>query len=503
MAHGGMVDVVLTEEWEPESGEAAHPGRRGPGHGPHPSAANGSTSSRRPLHARARRRRLALLAVAAVAVAGVGAAQAEEAQDRAARLAAVPGVLAPLDGPVEELWRGRGGTEHTAVIDGDLVVATFVREQEHVLVPTDARTGVERWIAPLPDVRSTRDLACEAVGPVDSDARTHVVCRLVTATAAPVDGSRRFGASRLVVFDARTGERVDERDLSSRFSTLASLGEDLLLVEMLPDGHAGVMREDPVTGRVRWTFRTDEPLPNFGIGPVVPDAVVQHGVIVADGPVGWAFTSAGSLIGEWQPISTRLPRDVRLAVDVTALPDGRFAVTDAALHPDRARRSTVSVSDARDGFPLPGRVLQPAVDDGSAPDVLLTVPLGAGRVVAVDAVDGRVLWRADARAGSEALLLDRRLVTVSGGDVRAIDVGTGEAVWTAEDVSPSTSQLLTDGTVLLVPVLEPDTGPTLLALGLSDGRERWRAPVPEGIRRFVVNDGRLLGLAGREVVALG
>src|SRR5215218_8147882 len=296
MTHGGMVDVILAEE-ATEPDVVARPGRRGagrPGDAIPPTDAGGRADQ--DAGTRDRHWRAWVVGLAVLTVAGVGITEADAAHERAARLAEVPGVLSPLGGPVEELWRRPGGSERTVLIDGDVLVATFLTEQDHVLTATDTRTGDERWTAPLPEVRSTRDLDCAAVGDPEGGSRSHVVCRLVTESAAPVDGVRGFAGSRLVVFDARTGARVAQRDLHSRYSSIVAIGDELLVVERLADGHGGVMREDPVTGSVLWTFRTEQPLPVFGVGPVVPDAEIQHGVIVADGPVAWAFTPAGSLL---------------------------------------------------------------------------------------------------------------------------------------------------------------------------------------------------------------
>jgi outer membrane protein assembly factor BamB len=147
-------------------------------------------------------------------------------------------------------------------------------------------------------------------------------------------------------------------------------------------------------------------------------------------------------------------------------------------------------------------VLDPVVDDGSASDLLLTVPPGRGRVVAVDRTTGRWRWQADSRG--EVVVLDGRLHTRSGGVVTAVDVATGRPVWRAEvPVRRTGRDLLTDGWVLLVPTTSTGGEPRLTALGLDDGRVRWSVPAPAGVEDYVVVDGRLVALTDREAVGLG
>lgn len=524
MARGGMLEVVLADDDEPGTG----PDR------PRPAAGGGSAAPRRHDHGRRGPGRRVALIGAAVVVALAAAALLDDgrASERTERLAAVPGLLAPLEGPPRVLWRGPGGDAATVAVGHGLVVATARPPMSgHVLVAVDAATGAERWRAPLPEVSDDRDRECVVMDTARSPAAaaapspppprdgarptrpaTHVVCRLVSERAALADGAQGFAASRLVVFDARTGSRVADRPLDSRFSSLAVAGPHLLLVEVRADGHGTVLREYPVTGSVLWTARTSRPLPDLADGVPAPVASVRHGVVAVDGPAGWALTLAGFVLGEWYPQGPALPAGVRRAVDLSVLADGRLLVTDATagrLGGSAGRVVTPTGRPGRraagDDVAFAGRVLTPVVDDGSASDVLLTVPVGAGQVVALDARSGAELWRAGTRAGSRALVLDGRLVVQDGRGVRALDVRTGAVRWVGPPgVVPSGPDLLSDGEVVVVPVIERGRGPVLVALGLADGRERWRLDGPRGVRRLVVlDDGRLLALGDRETTALG
>ncbi len=525
MTRGAMLDVLLVDDPDVDPrGRAGGP--RTPD-GARPARTGADTT---PGTGRRSGRRLLLVVGFVLALAAAGALDAGRAREGTDRLADVPGLLAPIDAPPREAWRAAGGAWGTVAADRGLVLATVLTPAGSTLTATEVATGAPLWSAAVPEVSGTRDVACVTVdttappGP-DDDARedpavaTHVVCRLLTPTGRTAAGDR-LGTSLLVVLDARTGVRVAERPLGSTMSTLAVAGPDLLLVELQPDGHGTVLREDPVTGSVLWSFRTSRPLPDLGAGLPVPTARVQHGLVAVDGPGAWALTSAGALLGEWYPRGTRLPPGVRRAVDLTVLPGGRFAVTDATTHDDgvRAAPSVVTAgttgagstpsadaaSDAPEVLTIPGRILVPVVDDGSAPDVLLTVPFGDGHVVAVDADSGRELWRAETRVGTRAVLLDRRLVVGTAGGVRALDVRSGQVRWaTGPDVVPSGPDLLTDGEVVLVPVRQPDRRPALVALGITDGDERWRSPVRAGVLELRALDGRALALTAHDTVALG
>ncbi len=380
----------------------------------------------------------------------------------------------------------------------------------------------------LPGPGPTGEIGCLAVTRPDDGADAHVVCTVTTALGSLGFGRRRVppdGRTLLVVLDAATGARAATHDLAQRLPSVAALGPDLVLAEVDPDLHVRVTRQDPVSGAVRWTVRGPDPLggltsatplridlPRAGRvtaagsaagDPAGDPAADPAGVVAVSGPGAWALQPDGVLVGSWAPRRPGSPSDVDPSVDLTVLPDGRFVVGEPdAGGLDGLPYGTVSASDARDGFAVPGRVLRPVVDDGSAGDVLLTVPPGSGQVVAVDPGTGRWRWRTEARGA--AVVLDGRLHTRSGGAVAAVDVGTGRTVWRTEVATRRSSrELMTDGRVLLVPTTSADGRPGLTALGLDDGRVRWSAPAPDGVEDYLVVDGGLVALTEREAVGLG
>jgi outer membrane protein assembly factor BamB len=258
-----------------------------------------------------------------------------------------------------------------------------------------------------------------------------------------------------------------------------------------------------VTARPRWTFRSAGPV-GAATASTVPVVEVRHGVVAVSGPGAWALDPGdGRLLGEWSPQRPGSLADVDPSVDLRVLPGPRFVVGEPdAGGLDSEPYGTISTSDARDGAHVPGPVVDPVVDDGSADDLLLVAPPGRGRVVAVDPATGRWRWQADARG--EVVVLDGRLHARAGSAVTAVDVETGRIVWRTEmGTRRSSRDLLTDGRVLLVPTSSPDGAPTLTALGLDDGRARWTVPAPSRIEEYHVLDGRLVAVTDEAAVGLG
>lgn len=454
--------------------------------------ARGSGALGRALESRRRRRRWLLAAGLAAVLVGGSAVSGIRARDRAAWLAALPGVLAPLDRSPREVWhvqmRGWGQVQ---ALGGGLLLFGPDLERPPAIELRDAVTGEARWVAPLPEIGAATDVRCSALG--DAARAARVVCRLAGEPA------------RLVVLDARTGRRVAERAMDSENSSVTPIGLDLVVAEVLADGRAEVTRQDPVTGKVRWTFRSAQPLRSPGVGPSWFDVSVQHGVIVANGPVTWAFAPDGTVLGEWHLTGGDWAVKGGWGLDVSVLPDGRFAVGESGgVGLSDAEYGTVSASDARDGFPIPGPVLEPVVDDGSVPGVLITRPAHKGGLVALDSATGRRLWEAGSQPWGDALVLDTRLVVVAVRQLTAFDARSGRLLWSVDvPMGNHSQQVLTDGRVILVPMFATDQGAVLVALDPADGRTRWTTRLPGGTSHLESAAGRLLALAGRDVVALG
>lgn len=507
MARVQMQDVILVEVADLGRDDVAHV----PGDDDGGEEGNGSASGRTRTSGRAWRRLRRWWPLAAglvVLLVGGSVSAGLRVRDRTARLAALPGVLAPLDPSLRELWRvPMRGWGQVGTGGGDVLLFGRDDQGQDAVEMLDGTTGERRWVTSLPELTTTGDVWCVPLDDAGRGDAAHIVCKLVASSMIDAqDGYYRpEGAARLVVLDASTGRRVAERTMDSPDVFAEPLGRDLIVAEVLADGHAKVTRQAAVTGEVRWTFRSAQPLREPSGGPVWLYPSVQHGVIVANGPVTWAFAADGTVLGEWHLEGGDWAVRGGWGLDVTVLPDGRFAVGESGgvgLSDDQY--GTVSTTDARDGFPIPGPVLQPVVDDGSAPNILFTVPTGSGGLVALDPATGERLWEFHSIPWGDALVLDGRLFAVVGRSLRAFDARSGHPLWTADvPMGNHSQQVLTDGRVILVPVFDPELGTAVTAFDPADGRKRWTAQLPTGVSYLAVADGRLLAMTDRDLIALG
>jgi outer membrane protein assembly factor BamB len=444
----------------------------------------------------------AALAVALVTVLVVDGVRS---RDVAARLSSTPGVLEPVSSPLEEAWNEPGGWFHPAVHGPDLMINQFHDGGIVRLVGTDVVTGEQLWDVMVPGAPPEDGIMCRPLTPDSPTVTTHVLCRLEVpvgpGTELPGHGPR--GEPRLLVLDARTGDTVADRALDHGFGAIATLGADVVVTTVQPDGRVRVERQDPASGEVRWIVDSEQTLAGAGsgAGPRSPETEVQQGVVVLEGPLGMALSADGEALGEWQAPDGALPESDSRALTITVLADGRFVVGSDVERGDRPY-GTVSVSDARDGFPIDGPVLEPAVDDGSADELLLTASTGGREIVALDRRTGEPIWTARATPRTEPLLLDHRLITSAGTDLVALDTRTGEQLWN-RPIGRGDFQLLTDGHVVLVPSdTQSRTESTVTATDLADGRVRWTAEAPANVIGYYSIGGQLIALQQEAMIRL-
>lgn len=520
MARHDLREVVLVEDdlpGQPDRGAPAAPSGRplaGPGSAdaePHAAGTRTATGTpRAPFALRRRARWVAVLGVVLALVATAAVADAVRTRRQAERLADVPGLLAPLGPSVAELWRASAGWGHMATVGGDVIVGRAGPDGTDEIIGLDTATGAEQWVAPMPELGPTREIWCDTLGDAARRLTSHVACLLTTTRAR---GGVRTGVppdegALLVVIDTATGERVTQRRMDTRYPALESLGADLALIEVLPDGHVRVRRVRPAPFTVRWTFTSPERLPTAGRFRDTPLPMLQRDVLVVAGGTGWALDPGdGALLDEWDLRGAGLPSllGAPAGSTVAVLPDGRFAVGRPGGASPRSRGyATVRAAGERDGYTIPGPVLGTAVDDGSADDVLLTERLGDAGLGAQDAASGRRLWTRDGEVRGEPLLLDRRLVAVLDGVVTALDARSGEVLWeVALDGQSLRGGLTTDGVVVAGAVRGPDGERVLVAWGIEDGRERWRTALPADVDAVDAVGGVLLARTEEHLVGLG
>lgn len=483
-----MRDVVLVEADEPDAATARD-------EGPSPLW----RYTRRTLH-----RWWPVAAGLAVLVVGSSFVAADRARDRAERVAALPGVLRPVDAGVHELWRAplRGWGDVTPV-PGGYVLAGADTRGDVAVARVDAATGEVRWTVPLPEVGVDDALSCTV--PDVGDGPGWVVCAVGTVpTGDPDDPTPAGLTTRLLVLDARTGDRAGTRALEGAAASVSTLGPDLLVAEVRADGRAAVTREDPRTGDVRWTWTSPGTLP----GPADQRYAylqVDGDVILVHGPGTWALRHDGTEIAGW----TARGEDASWWLDVAVAPDGRFVVggyqQSAGPGDPAAPRYEVVQRDGTRDFTLPGPLLTPAVDDGSAAGTYLALDFEESDLVGVDASDGRELWTVPGfgTGGGWTVVLDGRLVTTDSTDLWAVDLRSGEELWRTPLGRVGTGELLTDGSLVLVVTNTLEEGRGLAAFDPVDGSTRWYADLPDDLDMVWVVEGRLLGVAGSELVAFG
>jgi hypothetical protein len=462
---------------------------------------------------RTRWRRLVVgvLAVVVVAATAQGVVTARE-RAALARLAELPGVLAPVDADLRVLHPVRIGDGATLSpvatstfevgADGAQTVRWFAAGSADPLWTTqvagpDARLTSTDVVTP-----ATRCTTDAEPGADPSTARRHVC--LVSDGATYYDPGTdetetvRATTTSVVVLSTADGSEVARWPLPGG-EALAVLPGDLVVVGVSTDDAATntATGYDLLTGAERWT--SELPVPRSTHEGSVQ--VSRAGDLVAFGP---SFSSLVLL----DPATGETVRDDLLSgVEAgygwwsTRL-DGTLAVTVSSVG-GRDRTTLV----AADGDPakdrrLDGVVLEPSVDDGSLSDLLLTLDRGA--VHAWDAATGRARWTSAVGSATTAFVVRGRVyVGIQQGAV-ALDGGTGVERWHADGVAGMEPGIvLTDGRNLLLPLEGGEGGqPSLAAYDLVDGHEVFRSPYPDGVAEVRAAGRTLVGFddAGNAVV---
>ena len=415
----------------------------------------------------ATRRTLRLLVTTALVVValvvGQGVLDARE-RSRLAALAALPGVLAPVDASVHELRRVAGEPDETLVglgpVDGVAVLVVAPDEgTDAAVVGRDRQTWRLLWRHTVdPALADGTDVTCDALAD-----GTHLLCTSWTGDATVAD-----------VLTAADGTLVRRFTVGADLLALTGLG--VVSATASDDGTWVVTTSDPVTGAVRW--RDELPAragEGFGVRPGARDGFVLAAtdswarLYRADGTVVRDVTFPDTGYTQLGPRGTLLH-----------IPSGRGRADDApAATLVLADGTRLGVEDYLAPDPI-----------GDAPDdVLLTTDTATGSLVVRDAATGAQWWRSDDVVQLRAFDVTSRLVAVgdvlvsaTGQDVVAWDARTGRERWRVDDGRPV--YLGTDGSDI---VLVGGDG-TVAALG-TDGREAWRTgpgAVPE-VGRIVVD----------------
>ncbi|WP_157453899.1 PQQ-binding-like beta-propeller repeat protein [Cellulomonas sp. Root485] len=393
---------------------------------------------------------------------------------RVAALAAIPGIVPPVDASIGVLWRA--GPELApvlqsgAVVDDRLVGGVQDASGNPVIVGLDPGTGAVAWRTPV-------DLPTPQPTPTSASPELWISCSAVPHGESQVAAcvSQQFGEevrgippSSVWVIDPADGRLLADREVEGGWG-LAFVDDSLVVAQPVPDatGRWEVGATDIVSGAARWTWTTprtvaardEEPS-----GTASLQAFDDDLVLTVDAHA-WVLSAAG------EP-----GLDVQLD-DSSWLERARSGVFIESTWTSSAYSGTLLLADGT-RVPIDETAGWLAVDDGSAPDVLFTVgqaPGGADGLSGRSAATGAVLWHV---AGTivTGLLLDGTVYVATTETLLAVDATTGDVLWTTE-IDHMPQQLSTDGRYLLL----PGPGVTLEAYTLSDGALAWTADLAQEV----------------------
>lgn len=429
---------------------------------------------------------VAAVVVLGVVVSGVVAS----ARDRAfvARIAAVPGLVRPLDAPPEKLWETRAALLPGTVLaaDGALVVLAE-GEQAWTVTSHDALDGAQRWSVDLvPVSRSGFEATAAVCPPLRGDVGDLVVCLVRHPPVLYSDDASIQEPPRVSVvpLSARDGERLGEWEIRGSLVAFDRIEDDLVMGTLDAEGRMVVERRDARTGEVVWSVVTPVVM-NAPAISVTATMRVLLPLIVLDG--------GATIVLDVEDGSTLLTGPRFGGLQVAALGDG-FATWAPA------GGGKVHGADGAELFAVQGLPAQLSADDGSASGTII-VDEGP-QVSAVDSSTGEPRWRTPSQLDPRLLVSDR--LVVSGADrYGVLDVTDGSMIWDADTGAALTWDPVSDGTLVLGPGTSPDGRPELWGRGLQDGVRYWSVPLPEGVRSVDSVGGHLVVRTENDLIVYG
>ncbi|MBO3100748.1 outer membrane protein assembly factor BamB family protein [Cellulomonas fengjieae] len=444
-----------------------------------------------------RRRARWLLPAVAVTLGALLATQLvvnQREASRLAELAAIPGVVPPADPSIGVLWRADPGLGSVlrsgTLVDGLLVGGTQDDAGAAQIVGLDPDTGTVAWRTPV-------DLPAPQPAWTTSAPELWITCTTVPRGSDPVVGctSHEFGEgvggvppSSVWVLDPDDGRVLSDRRLDGR-TAMVFTDDALVVAERLPDDGTSTLggarsarwtltAHDVVTDAPLWTWTTpstavvdgDNGDDDFAresdpAGAPTLEAHPGHLLFAVD-TRAWVLSTAGEPVLDAPLGSASWLQVARAGVFI-----------ESTWAPSSLYRGTLVLPDG-DRVRVDETASWLSVDDGSAPEVVLTAGLTAG---GPDGINGRSartgerLWHVPGIVVS-SLLLDGTVYVATTDALSAVDAATGEALWRTElDHEPE--QMSTDGRYLLVP--GPDI--TLDAFALHDGALAWTADLAQEV----------------------
>lgn len=492
------IDVELVETWSDdevlEPPEPPAPGE--------PRASDGTGASHRRW---SWRRRVVAGAVVGVVVATfVGVGVFQDARREAARqeaLARSPELLAPIDGPLDELWR---------VDDGGLVAEAAGLMILGTSGPPDG-TGTVQAVEPFTgDVvwqyqRSEQGAgysSCTALPPAGTgagaDSTTASLLACMDVADVGVRGLGNWEPSVVVyVLDAHTGGEVLRTGIDGSPIMWTTFDGDVAVLLEQPDGHVTAARISVPDGNRVWTFRSDEPLMSVDGNNVVWGAWPEPGRFILQGEPGLVLD-----LDTGEPVPG--PRVDGLPTEAgpptrTALPDGGTA--EWSYSPSGTDSGRVLDADGSVRFALAGPVSS-IVSDDSEPDRIVIEPPGSRTFWVIDSASGETVWEGEISQWPVARL-DGILVVASYDALRGFRVRDGALQWTLPAAGLLEQPVLTDGRVLLI---RRDAGSQgiMAAVDPRDGSVPWQMNLPDGVSYLTgTQSGAVVGYGPEEMIVFG
>lgn len=447
-----------------------------------------------------------VLAAAVVVVLAVLAAvpitrSAQVGRERAAALAALPSVVAPMAGPPQVAWTTRSAPgdyvlanpDRAWVRDGVLILWDQAANLRQSLRALDADTGDQLWRASLttapnlgdPPYLSVDD-ATTCVAPGDA-----VVVCLVPESWSLGAGEDVVGdatmvqptALRLRTFDVATGAVLRDEKVADHASVVA-LGGDVVIAETptADAARSSLSRLDPTTGAERWSV----PVPREpGSAGSVYAFVRLFGARIAVGWLGATHLVTGDGTTSVDYDTDRVSR--QRGHSLTPGLDDSSALLDL----DTGRRLQTGES----------YLAWIATDDGSEPDLLLLQTDDGLR--ALDVTTGQTRWTIPMRtsnATTTTLIADGRIAVLIDGTLQVHDLRSGVEAWRVQGAGEDNRNMVTDGRHAIVLGGDPRRT-TLAAYDLRDGHRAWTIEAPSGLETIAVVDHRLFGVSTAGIVA--
>lgn len=522
---GGEGDTVPVDLIEVDSPDALRPPPHlvdaGEGRSGAPGDPGGQDGESAEARAHRRRRRVLLAVGAGVVVAlavtgGVLTALDERRADARWDALAERGMpLVDLTAPLTEVWRVPGNGWPMATTAEVLVLQIWDQASATILWRgVEVATGEVAWERAEPGDGwcsqwnpEWSDLASEEAGLAVAYAAgvgavpdaSMLVCSSGPGFGGqlPAPGTR----SSLTVLDVRSGAELGSVEVRGALVTFETIEEDLVTATITPEGAVQLTRSPLAGGPAVWSTTTDAMALDDDGYYVGAWPTLYDGQVVLVSPEGVPIETIDADTGEPTTGEVELPTAsggwMLLADGSRAeVSYGDIRQEDGVSYVLGGPSVTVTAADGTERFEVPGGLWSPWYTDGSLPDRILVGRTGdagtGGTLRALDVATGDEMWSVPLRWSTALVQVDGVAVAGSG-YAAGVDLRTGEELWQHRATLSGAVSPVTDGSRIALPTT--DGGVTsLVAREIRTGAEAWRVPTLSNIQLLgVVGGGVLVG----------